>query len=343
MAENIKRIFVFCTPFHLEAILSIYDQKIFGAKDTLVIKYDVVKELPFTPTQYIEVPSKLVSIRRTDFLKIRKIKGIGRFLEQNIVKYSLSDVKKMVLGTDKGVFCQLLVKLVKRRNPDAKVVLVDEGTGFYAQRTLIDTVYRKIYPIITFLLYGKRIEFVKPIGTSSFTDIIYVRFLDKLAYRSNSIEYREFRLKKNIIDLKVGKGKHLLLFTLPNDLKSIGDKEKKQFVEELIKLLKKKKISLWIKPHPRENIGYLPEFREGAISIIQAHIPGDKIPFDKFEAIINFKSSVVMSVLDSGYSPQKVITISPAELKFDKLFEGTHIIPFNERIYTRIEDLLNIS
>lgn len=340
MSVKIKRVFVFLTPFHVEAMLSIYERKVVESERSLIIKYDIIKEIPFQASHIISVPYKIVDIRKKEFLKFWQVRRVGKLIEDSLSKYSLDQVDELVLGTDKGIYAQFLIDSLKRRSPNLKVVMVDEGTGFYSSKSFRDTVYECIYPVITYILYGKKVESVNPIGSSSYVDISYIRNIERLGYRRESIEYRKFSLRQTKLDIAVGNGKNILFFTIPLGFKQIDDQRKCEILEEILDFCLSHNVRLWIKPHPRENLDYLEKYDKNLFEIIPNHIPGDNIPFEKFDSILNINSSVVISIVEANYPMNRVITLDIPELEGRDFFRSTVLVSLDSEVLINLRQTL---
>jgi hypothetical protein len=326
--SEINKVFVFLTPFHLLSAKSIYGEDLMRANTHLFLIHERI-QLDSTPKHLLRFNDSF-SFKKSDLYKVlflrKKINSVNHFIDIIIAQFDFSKTIQFVSGSDREVICQLFIlKLRKYFSP--KVVMIDEGVGFYTSSKSSDKFLRLVYPVYSLVLLGAKIQHINPLGSNVYTNEIYVRSLELLCLRQNHIKYNTFVLKKAIVDVNTSAKRNILIFTAPGDSNVINETVKTRVLEQIIRSVKNLDLNVFVKPHPREKISYLKNLKFSDITIIEPAICGDELNFKQFSCIINFQSSVIIEVLSSGFSANKVLTIKYLKSNLlDSVFRTTTIV-----------------
>lgn len=339
----ISKVFVFLTPFHFLSASSIFGDDLLSNDEYLFIVHDRVS-LKTTPRHLFLFGDELSfkNINSTKFWEIsRKIKRIGNWLADIFTDYNLSETTEFISGSDKEVICQMIINRLTKK-VTSQVTVIDEGIGMYACLDRHHRLKNFIYKSASCLIFGEKIEFVKPIGSNSSTDKIYLRNPSMLCHRSKSKVYSQFELKKNTINIQTSIGKNVLIFTSPQDMNLISAHDIFAVISKISESMDSKNMRVFIKPHPREDTDYSNYFKRDNIQIIDKKICGDNLNFSQFDLIVHFQSSTVIEVLASGFPPDKIITIKYFKSKgLDQFFENTISYSISEFLNSDFSTYIN--
>lgn len=340
---EINTVIILKTPFHQKAIEHLFSKK-FNCKNTLVLHNDsltvdhytcnkrILSEYDFSRQRIFKNPIKFIRPFR------KKIKEIDAEIVEIKQKYSFSKETITYLGSDKDIFTQVLLSALK--NNLAKVIAVDEGLGFYVRLTFKDHLIAALYKSLTPLLFGKRLYFVKRLGTLACVDTVYLRNFDLLPSKTKGIEYVEFQMKSKQIIKPIEKGK-VLLFSFPEQDLYFESKTKLAMHLSIAKHLQDYGRKLVIKPHPRENVIYLKHnLTHENIEILDEQQLGETLQYFDYEFIINVFSSVILDIIDSSYPKNCLLTLGHTNtppIKFDEQLKYIPILQFEVEKHLLLE------
>lgn len=305
-------IFIFLTPFHIDAAKSVYQSEL--AQDSTLIIYHPrlnVQDLHAKKITLPELELKKNNLFMGNITSLKtKVKLLSEEVNRILSVYNFTDDVNLILGTDRDLFCQFFIQEVKKDFLSSKVILIDEGVGFYYRIRLKDQFLKLIYPFVSHIFLGYRLKHIRPLGSHSLVDIVYLRNMDLLPQRQKNISYRNFNLTRKVIPLNHLKGKeNILLYSFPDQDYNIGTNFKEQFLQTLSALIKEAGFCLTIKPHPREDVSSLLGLAENndTVTILDGKVTGESLPFEEFNFIIHFKSSVIFELLNQKYPAKNII------------------------------------
>lgn len=321
---EINTIIILKTPYHQKSIEHLFPMEFNSEKTLLLYMCSLVvsnykcnkwelSEYDFSRKQIFKNPLKFTKPFR------KKIRDIDTEIAEIKEKYSFSKRTRIFLGSDKDIFTQLFLTAISQNT--AKLIAVDEGLGFYVKLTFKDYVIASIYKLLTPVLFGKRLFFIKRLGTLPGINTVYLRNIDLLPSKSKGIEYVEFQMKSTQLVKPLEKGM-VLFFSFPEQDLQYDSKKKIALHLSIAKYLQKQGRKLIIKPHPRENVAYLQQNLTLAnIKILDESQLGETLQYFNYEFIINVFSSVILDIIDSNYPKNKLLTLGYTDnppMKFDK-------------------------
>ena len=320
---EIKTVIILKTPFHQKSIEHLFPTK-FYCENTLLLhdaslavdhytcKKRKLTEYDFSRQRIFKNPIKFFRPLR------KKINEIDTEIAEISARYSFSQNTIGYLGSDKDIFTQLF--LITLKNKFYKVIAVDEGLGYYVRLSLKDHLIAFIYRSLTPLLFGKRISFIKRLGTLSCIDTVYLRNVALLPSKVKGIEYLEFQMKSRQFIKPIVKGK-VLLFSFPEQDLNYNANKKISLYVGILDQLREHGRRLVIKPHPRENVTYLRQnLKNSNVEFLDEKQLGEALQYFDYECIINVFSSVILDIVDSSYPKNRLLTLGYTKtppMKFD--------------------------
>lgn len=339
---SIKVIIILTTPYHKKAIQHLFPDY-FNCENTLLLHSAIldVSDLgcqKYTLTNY-EFSRKKIFTAPLEFVKPfrKKIKAIITEIVELNSMYLFETGMECYFGSDKDIFTQIFLDKLKPKL--TKVTVVDEGLGFYLRLSIKDKFIAFLYSLITPVLFGQRLYYIKRLGVLPLINIVYVRDKNLLPKLIKDKEYKEFRLKNMQTKRAVEFGK-ILFFSFPEQDFVIDPKEKAQIHLSVANFLAQYGRRLVIKPHPRENTEYLKNALKGIhnISILEGNQLGEELDYFEYEIIINVFSSMILDLIESFYPKQRILTLGYAKKPPMKFDEDLKYIPLNK---FNIKDHLN--
>jgi len=347
MKKKIKHLFIILTPLQKVVIYQLFGD-VLNRKDSLVLLSTIVDEneifckkekltnYEFSRRKLFTKPLKYLKSTR---LNVQDAKGKIENLKN---KYKFYEELEIVLGTDKDMFTQLFLNNLYKFSKKHHLTLVDEGIGFYMNLNFKDKVLSIIYRLITPILFGSRLYYIRRIGVYPKIDKIYLRAPELLESKIKGIKYIKFNLKnKNNVKSKIAKG-NVLLYSFPNQDGNISFFEKVSIITDIANHLLKFDRNLTIKPHPRENIielkKELSKFKN--VQILDNKFSGEYINYFNYELIINFFSSIIIDLLDKDYPKEKILTIgfsNKPRIHFDKSLKYCYLKNFNASVFINFD------
>lgn len=330
---KIDTVIIILTPFHKKAILHLFPE-LFTRQKTLILHSSILnvdelichkqeltdfnfsrKKIFKSPVQYLKPFQKKVFTIKEE---IKVLKGT----------YDFSKHLNLYFFSDKDVFSQILLQKLNFNH----IVAIDEGLGYYVLLTLKDHIIAFLYRILTPVLFGQRLYYIKRMGTIPQIDEVYLRKIDLLPSSKKGIIYKEFHIKSAQKQRDIRSGS-VLFFSFPEQDFLYNPEKKLQLQRNIADYLKKNNRKLVIKPHPRENVSFL---RSGLadkenVVILEGNRLGEELDYFKYEFIINIFSSIILDIIDSLYPIERLITLGFPKLppmKFDGSLKYIHINKF---------------
>lgn len=333
---KISNIVILLTPHHKKAMAHLFPE-LFVDQKTLVLHTQIIDVSEFRCNSY-ELTDYNFSRRRLfasplTFIKPfrNNIKQINSEIRALLKEYHFKDGSKLYLGSDKDIFTQIFLSRLKTIL--STVIAVDEGLGFYVKHSAKDNFIKVLYALITPILFGQRLYYIKRMGTLAAIDTVYIRHKKLLPKLNPGVQYVSFRLKSDQNPRNIKNGA-VLFFSYPEQDFMLDPKEKIRLHTQVAQHLEKSQRHLIIKPHPRENIEFLKENLKGQpnVTILQARLLGEELDYFNYELIINVFSSVILDILDNNYPKSKLLTLGyhkTPPMKFDKELKYIPLSVFN--------------
>ena len=295
MSELYGRILILNNSYHESSfIASEIEQNgliIFKPQDLALKQLASTRVINF-PTYYFD-RSKHSS--RFIYLRIaREIKKwlAGLKLETNIIE--------VIAGTDKELINQLIFSYFKAK----KIILIDEGIGYYRKRFFLSKLKNSLYKSISRLLGGLNVEFVQPLGSHTLVTDIYLRRKDLISYKRLDVNYHS--IPNYDLDTIITNNKCCII--LPHDSNDKGLERKLLFVLPILIELIPLKVEL--KPHPLDGNNYqdiLSKYPQ--VALLDSKLNAESLKLYNYSLVISFRSSSILDLVFTNRS-QNVITIS---------------------------------
>lgn len=262
-----------------------------------------------------------------------------KFINNVLMDVDTSKPTKLIICNDRDFLSQTAIWLVKKRVTSFSVTAVDEGTGFYIKETFKDEALKFLYNIISKPILGFKYRFIEQYGTHPEISEVFVRYPALLPSRKSSIRYSKIMAHDSTkrFRIKMMKPSILVFGTVLSEEGFCSAEEESSFYSALGTYLAAKGYGLAIKHHPRENIekqktieAMLHNISKLEFQIIPSPVHGEEIDCSNQYRIINFGSSVMLSILETGYPATQVITLRLRNAAFPiHIFRKTHIVAFD--------------
>ena len=313
--EKIDNLVIITTPFHKEVVEKIFPNLI-NESSTLVLYSKFVDASTICTHKILlfdykfsrsELFSKPLKNYKNTVTKFRKVKNDVENINQ---KFNFSNNLKIVICSDSDIFTQLMLNSLFKQDNKRELIAIEEGLGFYLRTTLKDKLFALIYKVLTPILFGSKLYYVKRMGVYPKIKTIYVRDITLLPKKLKNIDkYKEFSLNRVLADKKPIMKGVILFFSFPDQDYQMDESIKYKLILEIANFAKKRNKVLTIKPHPRENIR--PEKFKGLtnIVILDKSIVGESLDYYDYEFIINFFSSIILDIVEYDYPKSNLLTI----------------------------------
>ncbi|MCE2613629.1 hypothetical protein LVD13_11660 [Flavobacteriaceae bacterium D16] len=330
---RIDQIVFFHTPFHEKAFYEV--TRITNLDTTLIVAsyyinlikspphYYVLENKGFSRLRFLESPLKqLPEIRKKLALTDQEIIELG-------LKYDFCDGLKIYLGNDKDIFVQRLLYLMNSKIKE--VIAIDEGLGFYLADSLKDRVFKKLYPLISQLILGRKIYYLKRLGTHPMVNKVFLREPELLLSKQKGITYERIFLSPKHEKRIPEKGK-ALIYSFPEQDLTVKKERKLYVIDQMVNFFTQNGIQVVIKPHPRENISDLEKTyaNNKNVELLKGSLLGEELDYFNFEVIINFFSSVILDILNTEYPAKRLITIGFTKKPLIEMNRNAHYIFIDE-------------
>lgn len=325
--EKINNLIILITPFHKLVVNQLFGS-LLNRKDTLVLYSEFVDPAGISATKreltnYDFSRSELFSSPFKNFVKTKaKLNEAKSNIKSLILEFDFSLKLNTIICSDKDIFTQILLNKLFEKKSDRKLSAIEEGLGFYVDTNKKDQLFSLIYRVVTPVLFGSRLYYVKRLGIYPKISTVYLRTLDLLPERvSKQVEYKTFKLDSSIKKEKIINGK-CLFFSFPEQDYQMDVELKINLIENLAHYAHKNNKQLVIKPHPRENIELIRSSLDKIknLEIIDKEISGESLNYFDYEFIVNFFSSIILDIIENEYPKHKLLTIGIPEkplIKFE--------------------------
>lgn len=287
----------------------------------------------------IEVPTLQMRARHfflNPISNLKKILSISNHYLTLVEGINFERSPVFVLFNDKSLFAQFLTDFLNRLSSDSSFekVCIEEGIGYYRGEKA-NFFRKKLYPIISSLVLGFPVQYLRVMGISPFVNRVYVRSPKHLLVRKNSIRYLPL---KNSADVNPDKervqisGSRKVLFlssTLSEDKIIDSDSEIKIFTS-IVDFLTNNGFEIHLKVHPREDKSkYLPFSNK--VNLVSNTIAQD-ISLESFELILSYSSSFLFEIIvEERFNLNNIINISFPKFKLGsvKVFDSVYHIRYS--------------
>ena len=341
----IKNVFLIITPFQYKMMKEVFPAQLQSENSLLIFNEKIAFDTEYCKglvKQHVFEGFSFNDLKRKPFQKIKEYrKAIAELqdrIKKDFEKLKLADQLKVIIGTDKDIYTQLLLGHLHSSEysvQDIKVSAVEEGLGYYVNETRSDQFKRLLYQCLTPLLFGTRLYYYRQLGTDHRIDELYVRLPEALPRRRKANEVPVHKIKDSGHDpvlKETVNSKAVLIFSFPNQDFAISDQEKKEIFLAL--LSKFPEASITVKPHPRESTEVFEEFEK--IKVMPGSMVGEKLDYFQFGTIVNFASSIIIDILQKNYPVDRIYTvfINPVGLSF---FQNTKCIKLKDLKQSKFE------
>lgn len=332
---KIKQVYIIITPYQYKVMKRLFEETIF-LDSSLIFHTAIVnveKNLHLGPVFTLEFinfsldnlkksPFKYVHLYRKEFKKIRN------FVNGLLKDFSLNKMLKIHIGTDKDNFTQIFLNYIYGiKNIKKELIAVEEGSGFYRKERNKDKFMAALYAFMTPILFSEKIRYHKQLGTDNRINKVYARLPESIPKSKNSKkrEYLSYSLKSTK-EFDASKASGVLIFSFPNRNYSVSDQEQIEVLQILVDRLGKNQ-KVWLKPHPREPLDVVNAVKN--VILLNQTNSGEDLDYFQYRKIVNFNSSIVIDLLESGYPKERIYTINldDSDISF---FEETNYIGFDE-------------
>ncbi len=313
--EKINSLVILKTPFHKKVVekthpnlinepstLVLYS-KFVDASDIYIHK-TLLADYQFSRSELFSNPFK--NYKNT----VTKLKDVKSDVESINQKFNFSNNLKIVICSDRDIFTQLMLNSLLEHENKRELIAIEEGLGFYIRTTLKDKFFALLYRVITPILFGSKLYYVKRMGVYPKINKIYVRDITLLPKNlKNEDKYKEFRLNTRDNETKSIKKGSILFFSFPEQDYQMHESIKYKLISEIASFAKSRNKLLIIKPHPRENIKpeKIKDLRN--ISVLDKSVVGESLDYFDYEFIINFFSSIILDIVENNYPKRNLLTI----------------------------------
>jgi hypothetical protein len=346
--EQINNLIILITPFHKMVVNKLFPE-LLDRKDTLVLYSEFVDSIDIIAqkrklTNYNFSRSELFSAPFKNFSKTRaKLINAKNNVNSLSSEFNFSLSLNIIICSDKDIFTQIFLNKLFDNENHRKLIAIEEGLGFYVKTNKKDQLFSLIYRMVTPVLFGTRLYYVKRLGIYPKISTIYIRALDLLPKGvSEKIEYKTFKLNSSTERKEIVNGK-FLFFSFPEQDYKMDVELKINLIEDIANFALKNNKELIIKPHPREKIELIQERLNKIenIKIFDKKISGESLDYFDYEYIVNFFSSIILDIIENDYPESRLLTIGVPEkplikfkneLKYYSLasFKAEDVIKFNK-------------
>lgn len=252
------------------------------------------------------------------------IKELKLYIEENIKKnIDKNKSYNLILFTEKELFNQIILSSFEKKN-NIKKISVDEGIGHYRiAHSIKEKIINILYNFFSILFLNFKFNYVVSLGTDSRFDVIYLRFPNLLDLENNK------KIKRIIVPTSSyisHNNNNILILTSPlseDNFISIG--EEKSIIHNIFNILQSNGYKIDVKPHPRELDGkYNNELR--IIHLLDKEKPFESLDISHYKFILNFGSSIVLSLYENNFPLKNIITYEIINLDNYPLFNKTLMI-----------------
>jgi len=337
---EIKNVFIVLTPFQKREMEKIYPEVI-KSNTTLIIQSKILSNFN-KHENLITLDFGLFSIfklLKSPLKYFPEVQKCFKQIEKNInyikSNYNLNPNFNLIIGSDKDLFTQLFINKYfdLRKNLNQELIAVDEGSGYYRVENNIDSFLRFIYPKLSFLCFGHKVNYVKCLGKDKRIDKVYLRYPELVYNKLSTIDYIKIPSTNFKEDFQA-KQKDILFFSFPEQDFNKTFAYKQKLYEYIICNYLNNGGLLFIKPHPRESLLDFKNFlkENNNVKLIDQNILGEDLNFQNYKKIVNFSSSIIFHLLSINYPLKQIITIG--------IKNQPKISIFNKTIYKSYKSII---
>ncbi len=342
-----KNIAYIQTPFHVRTLGQLLNSGYFGSTewiifyDKLVANY-ISKE--FSDSRSIEVNLDLTYYGKKKYLSyiIDRIKQ-GRDLRDKILEYNkkikglikAEKIDNYLCFSEKNILSQLILKNITNQTVAWSI---DEGFAHYIKAIKSDFFKKITYNLLTPVVLGFQYQYFRVHGTHRRFNKVVLRVPSKKLYKTSAevVSFAEMGIDGVIKTEKVYKGdnfRSVLILTLPyENIRSYSQKGTvtiMKLIQELLNL----DYSVYVKPHPREDITKYKYYGTNII-LLDKEVPFENIDYFQYTFIVSEISSTAIELLRSSYPKEKLIflNIDIWGKQMKHFFQDTNVLYYGESI-----------
>lgn len=281
-----------------------------------------IKELPkykFSKNAFVKNLYQSIKYNR------QLIKELKLYINENIKKnIDKNKSYNLILFTEKELFNQIILSSFEKMY-NVKKISVDEGIGHYRiAHSIKERTINILYNFFSVIFLNFKFNYVVSLGTDSRFDVIYLRFPNLLDLDNNE------KIKRIIVPTSSyipnnNNNNNILILTSPlSEDNFISTEEEKSIIHHIFNILQSNGYKIDIKPHPRELDGKYD--KELGIHLLDKKKPFESLQISNYKFILNFGSSIVLSLYENNFPLKNVITYAVFNLDNYPLFNKTLII-----------------
>lgn len=350
MRQKLSIIYV-QTPFQWSVAKQIIEQSAFSSRKWLVacnplmsqvLKGEQVKyKLLATDDLEVKFSWRLMSHLRNRKRLVRNTKLV-REKWRDVLRNN--ELESLFFFSEKNIFIQLLLKEI---SSSTKVWCVDEGTAIYINPKNYDFLLKAIYTLVTPFLIGFKYEFFRVHGTHRRIDFWLVRLPLCMNMKGKEGRVKGFDelglVKRRVLDSTPNKSRSMLiLFSTFSEDSRKSVSEESNMIYTLVEKIVEQGWNVVIKPHPREvNLHkYDSIINNPKVVLLNGISTSEVLDYTDFGGVVNFYSSSVIDLLDSGYPANRIFTFDAgSKLLIPAIFGLTHEIKLGD--WAKFISLLN--
>ncbi len=331
------QILVVLTPFQARQLDILKRTQRLNLKPTLI--YHSLQNLSLLDP-ILQEHTKCISIEMGDIVfsnvikspigEIKRIRSLIKSYLKNQIDPNIKGIEdnscELIIGSEKNIFTQLLIKECEEQFSNFKLVGVEEGFGYYGKMEGTDNLKASIYNMLTPILLGFKYRYFRALGQHPKLTQVYVRFPDEVI-KLNGVDYQEIPVFRN--PTYFPKSEVLLLTSPLSEDGYCTLNEEIHGLKIILDEIRKKNLTLTVKQHPREKSSKLSSLLNEQDELVPAGISAEEMDFGKFKFIINFISSTIIEIYQTGLDMNKVLTVGFFDVRnplAKKIVEKGHFI-----------------
>lgn len=300
------RVFIFLTPFHKTVAETCFPTKLKEHNSLVVFANNIVDYKTGVPIERCN--TKIVNVFKSPlstYLEYRRYIKYSQKLSLSILKRLQTKSKiEIIIGSEKDLFTQVFLQQVFKKRK-ANLIFFEDGMGFYYRppKFRLSTI---LYPLITPILFGCRINKVYVFGKDKRASKVYCRYPEHIT-KSTNVEYVKFKMKSEAYNPPKKSNKAIVFTTPPQDFQ-LSEKNSITLIKKIANEILNSFEKIEIKPHPRDLSNYN-KLASDNIKIIKKNKSAEKLNFNEFSTVIHFNSTLIIHLLEINFPKDKIISI----------------------------------
>ena len=294
----INKVYIVNNLYHYNILKVYFDLNDFEKEALVLFDSEIIME---ESNGFFQIPKSFRG-HHEDSLSVKyfKVKSIVSYIGN--LKRKFSDKTDLYLCTDKEIFNQLFITIIK----PTSVHLFDEGIGIYRKRFLKSYIKNMVSIILSKIIFCSDIYFVQPLGSHPYITDLYVRRKDLLRYKNKHVKYHNLESNLESYDYN-----NQILISLPYDEKASSTKlDYLSHLRSVVFELSKYNRKVNLKPHPRDQTDYKSLFDRTNVYVLPNFHLAEDLCLPAYSFIINYRSSSILPLVFNGNDLNNILTIS---------------------------------